>query len=103
MLRRLFSLLVCAALCASVADAGPIGTRRTALSGTRLWTPAQTTTAFWLDGADNATFAFGSGSLVSQWSDKSGNARHFSQATGGLQPTRNANVLNGLPGVAFNQ
>lgn len=58
--------------------------------------PKTTTTTFlptsiagcslWLDGADAATLTQGGGT-VSQWSDKSGNARHITQATTGNQPT----------------
>ena len=42
--------------------------------------------SLWLDGADAATLTQGGGT-VSQWSDKSGNARHITQATTGNQPT----------------
>lgn len=66
------------------------------------WTPAATSTALWLDAADASTFTFSSGSSVSQWSDKSGLGRNFSQGTVSSQPTRNVGLLNGLPGVTFN-
>jgi hypothetical protein len=39
----------------------------------------------WLDAADASTITE-SGGLVSQWNDKSGGGRHFSQATGAAQP-----------------
>jgi hypothetical protein len=42
----------------------------------------------WLDAADNASFTFSSGTLVSQWADKSGNGYNFTQATATNQPTR---------------
>ena len=42
--------------------------------------------SLWLDGADATTLTQGGGT-VSQWSDKSGNARHITQATTGNQPT----------------
>jgi hypothetical protein len=58
--------------------------------------------ALWLDASDATTFSYSSGSLVSQWNDKSGNGRNFTQATVGLQPTRNTNVQNGLPALDFN-
>ena len=51
------------------------------------WTPAEITTALWLDAADAATITL-NGSAVSQWSDKSGNARHVLQAAAEKQPTR---------------
>uniref|UniRef100_UPI003BA6F553 hypothetical protein n=1 Tax=Roseateles sp. TaxID=1971397 RepID=UPI003BA6F553 len=41
----------------------------------RLWTPAQVLPSLWLDGADLSTLSM-SGSSVTQWRDKSGNARH---------------------------
>jgi len=48
------------------------------------------TCALWLDGAD-ATTITQSGGTVSQWSDKSGSARHITQATAGNQPTYSSN------------
>ncbi len=50
-----------------------------------LWTPAETTTALWLDAADAGTVTH-SGGAVSQWDDRSGNGRHATQVTGGNQP-----------------
>jgi hypothetical protein len=50
-----------------------------------LWTPAEITTALWLDAADAATITE-SGGAVSQWDDKSGNLRHVSQGTSASQP-----------------
>lgn len=60
------------------------------------WTPAQLTTALWLDAADTGTITL-NGSTVSQWADKSGNSRNFSQATASNQPTYNATGLNSKP------
>ena len=57
-----------------------------------LWTPAEITTALWLDAADTATITL-NGSAVSQWSDKSGNARHVLQVAAEKQPTRIATGL----------
>jgi hypothetical protein len=54
----------------------------------------------WLDGNDASTFTL-NGSAVSEWRDKSGNSRHFAQATALLQPTRAESVKNGKAGVAF--
>ena len=53
-----------------------------------------------LDAADSTTFSYSSGVSVSQWRDKSGNARHFSQATASLQPQRTG-TQNGYSVVAF--
>lgn len=55
---------------------------------------------FWLDASDAASFTFASGSIVSQWNDKSGNSRHVSQGTGTLQPTRDT-TQNSLSAVRF--
>ena len=42
-----------------------------------------------------------SGSLVSQWSDQSGNARHATQTTRASQPTVVSNVLSGKPVIRY--
>lgn len=73
-------------------DAGPVGFptpwRPTLLTGCLLW----------LDATDDNSFTLGSGSRVSQWKDKSGNDRHFAQATEAYQPLRDS-WQNGLPTV----
>ena len=52
----------------------------------------------WLDAADQSSLTL-SGSNVTQWNDKSGNARHVTQVTEGLRPTysfaSNAIVFDG--------
>lgn len=53
------------------------------------WTPAAITTALWLDAADSSTITL-NGSTVSEWRDKSGNARHAAQATAASQPQYNS-------------
>ena len=55
--------------------------------------------SLWLDASDDATFTYSSGTVVSQWNDKSGNGRNFAQATVANQPTRNTNIQNGYAGV----
>lgn len=51
----------------------------------------------WLDAADTATItSSGSPAKVSQWNDKSVNARHVTQATAASQPTTGATTQNGL-------
>jgi prepilin-type N-terminal cleavage/methylation domain-containing protein len=64
------------------------------------WTPAQlgSSLALWLDAADSSTIML-NGSTVSQWNDKSGNARHVLQATAANQPSYVANSLNSKPGI----
>jgi hypothetical protein len=54
----------------------------------------------WLDAADTSTITASSGS-VSQWNDKSGNARHVTQATGADQPVTGSATLNGLNVIEF--
>jgi hypothetical protein len=55
----------------------------------------------WLDADDATTFTYSSGVVISQWSDKSGNARNATQAVVANQPTRQTNVVNGKAVVRF--
>lgn len=66
-----------------------------------LWTPAQITTALWLDAADAGTITAVSGG-VSQWGDKSGNNRHATQAVVVNRPAYTANGLAEKNVVTFN-
>lgn len=61
----------------------------------RLWTPAQVLPSLWLDGADLSTLSM-SGSSVTQWRDKSGNARHATTTVRnpGITRVNNLNVIN---------
>lgn len=70
-------------------------------SGT-LWTPSTlgSALALWLDADDASTITL-NGSNVSQWLDKSGNARHVAQATAANQPTYTPNGLGGKPVLTF--
>lgn len=55
----------------------------------RLWTPAllpTSTIGLWLDASDISTISCDGSGNVSEWRDKSGNARHFSHATSGNRP-----------------
>ena len=54
----------------------------------------------WLGAADAATFTCSSGTLVSQWSDKSGNSNHATQGNAADQPDR-AGSQNGLATVSW--
>lgn len=64
----------------------------------------------WLDGAEAGTFydATSGGSLaaadgqVARWEDKSGNARHATQATGANRPLRRVASVNGREALEFN-
>jgi len=64
------------------------------------WTPADITTALWLDAADASTITE-SGGAVSQWNDKSGNGRDISQASSTQRPTLATTGLNGKPTLDF--
>lgn len=57
--------------------------------------------ALWLDADDATTFSYSSGTRVSEWRDKSGNARHFTQGTSANQPDRSG-TQGGKTSVIFN-
>ena len=65
-----------------------------------LWSPAEITTALWLDAADESTITASSG-RISQWSDKSGNGRNATQATGAQQPKITTAAQNSRSVVEF--
>lgn len=56
--------------------------------------------SLWLDGADDTVFSYSSGTVVSQWNDKSGNGYNFTQSTVANQPNRNA-TQNGKATLLF--
>jgi hypothetical protein len=62
--------------------------------------PVKNGLALWLDAADDTTFSYSSGTSVSQWRDKSGNNRHFFQATVNNQPSRSV-VINSRKAIQF--
>jgi hypothetical protein len=62
--------------------------------------PSAITTTLWLDGSD-ATSVIASGGFLSQWNDKSGNARHATQAVGSSQPAYTLNGQNNLNCLTF--
>ena len=68
--------------------------------GGYLWTPSQISTDLWLDASDSSTITL-NGSTVSQWSDKSGNGRHYTQPTAASQPGYSTGALNGRPILTF--
>tara|TARA_R110000822_G_scaffold120614_1_gene254087 strand:+ start:341 stop:1111 length:771 start_codon:yes stop_codon:yes gene_type:complete len=55
--------------------------------------------AYWYS-ADSGITKDGS-NLVSQWDDRSGNARNVTQATAGNKPVYTVNQVNGLPAIVF--
>ena len=71
-------------------------------SSTQLWTPANLPTgslSFWQDASDVSTIILETG--VSQWRDKSGNNRHFTQTVRANQPSYSSTAFFGLPGITF--
>jgi hypothetical protein len=66
----------------------------------RLWLPDVLRPALWLDANDDSTITIATG--VSEWRDKSGNERNFTQGTGGTQPTQTLGGLNGQTVLSFN-
>ena len=66
----------------------------------RLWLPNVLRPALWLDANDESTITIDTG--VSEWRDKSGNERNFTQGTGGTQPTYTLDGLNGKSVLSFN-
>ena len=65
----------------------------------KLWTPELLQPALWLDAADQSTITVATG--VSEWRDKSGNERHFTQSVAASQPAYNSQGINGLGSISF--
>jgi hypothetical protein len=65
-----------------------------------LWSPAEISTALWLDAADVSTITE-SGGAVSQWDDKSGNGRNATQSTASSRPVYSTAGLNGRNVLTF--
>jgi len=66
-----------------------------------IWTPSLITTAAWYDAYDTSTIIFGTGTKVSQWTDKSGNGKNVTQGNANYQPTYIASdpMINGKPSI----
>ena len=62
--------------------------------------PVKNELVMWLDAADDTTFSYSSGTVVSQWRDKSGLNNHVSQATLANQPSRST-IKNSRKTVVF--
>jgi hypothetical protein len=58
--------------------------------------------ALWVDASDASTLTLDGSNNVSEWRDKSGNARHLTQGTALNRPSYVTGVLNGLPVVRPN-
>ncbi|KZZ75252.1 hypothetical protein A3765_10540 [Oleiphilus sp. HI0130] len=65
------------------------------------WTPAEITTEIWLDADDLATLTVDGSNQVSQWNDKSTNARNLTADVGSLQPLSGTQTLNGKNAIRF--
>lgn len=65
-----------------------------------VWNPSMIQTALWLDAADSSTVTTVSGA-VSQWNDKSGNARHATQGTASRRPLYSTAFLNSKAVISF--
>ena len=78
-------------------------------SSRRRFSPLQLSPALWLDASDALTLydATTGGSLVladgvvARWEDKSGNARHATQATLANRPLRKVSIQNGKDAIRF--
>ena len=85
-----------------------LGTVNSNAATLTVWSPAALTgLQLWLDSADGSTVLEGvadtaeDGDLITQWSDKSGNARHAT-ASGTSRPTYRATGQNGRGSIEFN-
>lgn len=64
------------------------------------WTPANITTALWLDAANNSTLEYDGSNLITKWTDAAIGTQYFS-TSGGSRPTRTESALNGKTVVTF--
>ena len=62
--------------------------------------PVKNGLVMWLDSADDTTFSYSSGTVVSQWRDKSGLNNHVAQSTVANQPSRSS-TLNSRKIIVF--
>lgn len=78
----------------------PLGVLASARAGAA-WTPASLgSLVAWYDASDAATITSSAG-RVSQWADKSGNARHVTQSDSSLRPSTGIRALNGRNVIDF--
>lgn len=66
-----------------------------------LWTPAQLTTALWLDADDASTITTDGSGNVEQWNDKSGNGLNATQTNAGSRPFLQSAAQNGKDVIRF--
>lgn len=93
---------IAAGVCVSVA-AGLPNLASTSTDNTVTWIGLPVAGAWgWWDATDSSTITASAGA-VSGWADKSGNARHFVQTTGGNKPTTGTRTIGGLNALDFVQ
>ena len=68
------------------------------VKGIKSWTPAQITTALWLDAADSSTITIVD-DKVSAWDDKSGNGIAAANTTASKRPS--VSTINGVQAIQF--
>ena len=88
MKRRIFTLFLIIFYASLLSQTGPAGV------GT------SNTNVLWLK-ANAGTTSTVNATALSTWSDQSGNGVHVSQSTAAQQPSFATNVLNGFPGIQF--
>jgi hypothetical protein len=67
---------------------------------TALWTPTRISTVGWWDASDSSTVTT-SGTVVTQWRDKSGNSLHLAPVSGSTGPATNTITQNSLNVLDF--
>jgi hypothetical protein len=78
--------------------AGSAAFTPTSITGLALWLDASDLTTLWQDSGRTTPVAANS-DPVGAWDDKSGNARHFTQATSSKRVSYLTNLVNGLPAL----
>jgi hypothetical protein len=77
-----------------------LGLRSSASVSTSRFSPLYLSPALWLDASDTSTITESSGA-VSEWRDRSVNAKHATQGTGTSQPSYILAAQNGLNAIRF--
>lgn len=72
-----------------------------ALQSSAAFSPLSLSPFLWLDASDTATITNAGAGAVSQWNDKSGNARHMTQGTSGNRPLTGTTTQNSKNVIVF--
>jgi hypothetical protein len=75
--------------------------RRMSALSKELWTPAEITTALWLDAEDSSTLIIDGSNNVSQWENKAVSGHVYEQASASYQPVYNSVGFNNKPVLQF--